>query len=140
MSAIGWSFSGKKTGGESLRRPFLFSDSLKVSCLGSARIRLDVERDLLAFAEAAQAGLFDGCGVNEHVLASAFRRDESEAFGAVEELYCADGHLFSFQTSGFRERAKCRSRTREKRDHQFEGFRLGSARNEAGRINGKRFV
>jgi hypothetical protein len=52
----------------------------------------DVERDLLAFAQAAHAGRFNSGGVHEHVLAAAFRRDEAKAFGGVEELDGSDSH------------------------------------------------
>src|ERR1044071_9213004 len=67
-------------------------DGLEVRRLGAARIRHDVERDLLAFAQGAHAGSFNGRGVHEHVLAAAFRRDEAKAFGGVEELDGSDSH------------------------------------------------
>src|SRR5947209_8352226 len=35
--------------------------------------------------------------MNENVLAAAFRRDEAEALGSVEEFYCSDRHVFSCQ-------------------------------------------
>ena len=60
---------------------------------GAALIRLNVERDLVAFVQAAHAGRFDGADVHEHILAAAFRRDEAEALGGVEELDSTDSHF-----------------------------------------------
>src|SRR5436190_558349 len=67
-------------------------------------VRLDVEGDLLAVDERAQArGLYRG-DVDEHVLGAAVRRDEAEAFGGVEELYGAGlghwGNSFTRQSCG----------------------------------------
>src|SRR5690348_16059505 len=58
---------------------------LQVGRLGAARIRLDVERHALTFLQAPHAGRFNGCGMDEHVLAAAFGRDEAKAFGGVEK-------------------------------------------------------
>src|ERR1700712_368184 len=67
-------------------------DGLEVRSLGAARVRHDVERDLLAFVQAAQARCFDGGGVHEYVLAAAFRRDEAKALGGVEKFHGSDRH------------------------------------------------
>jgi hypothetical protein len=48
---------------------------------------LDVEADLLAVDERAQARSLDSGDVDENVLRAAIRRNEAEAFGCVEELY-----------------------------------------------------
>src|ERR1700742_3510009 len=88
-----------KKGGEiSLAGPFtkVFKrvlDGLQIRRLGAARVRNDVERHFLAFVQRTHASRFDGCGMDEHVLAAAFRRDEAKTFGGVEELYGSDGHL-----------------------------------------------
>src|SRR3954470_6108310 len=56
-------------------------------------VGLDVEGDLLAIDEGAQAGSLDRRDVDEHILGAAVRRDETEAFGRVEEFYGAGlGH------------------------------------------------
>jgi len=62
------------------------------SLLQRKRIRLDVERDALSFDKAAHSSGFNGGRMDEHVLAAAFRRDETKTFGGVEELYGSDGH------------------------------------------------
>ncbi len=62
-------------------------DGLQIRRLGAARVGNDVERHFLAFIQGAQARRFDGRGMDEHVLAAAFRRDEAKALGGVEELY-----------------------------------------------------
>src|SRR6476469_2066128 len=54
--------------------------------LAAAPIFGDVERDLLAFGEAAQSGALERGGVDEHVLAAIVRLDESEALHLVVEL------------------------------------------------------
>src|SRR6185437_15502712 len=94
----------RKAGDGSLRhRPFdcvkRASDGLEIGRLGAARIRLDVERDLLALVQRAHAGRLDRGGVDEHVLAAAFRRDEAKALGGIEELNGTDRHLGSFLTT-----------------------------------------
>src|ERR1700744_3205089 len=73
-------------------------DGLQIRRLGAARVGNDVERHFLAFLQGAHARRFDGRGMDEHVLAAAFRRDEAKTLGGVEELYGSDGHL-SFPSS-----------------------------------------
>src|SRR5690348_6996223 len=62
-------------------------DGLEVRGLGAARVRHDVEGDLLAFRQRAHASGFNGGGVHEHVLAAAFRRDKAKALGGIEKLH-----------------------------------------------------
>src|SRR5262245_24117596 len=64
----------------------------QVNGLGSARIRLDVERNALAFAQRADAGCFQRRRMDENVLAAAFRRNETKTFLRIEELHCSHGH------------------------------------------------
>ena len=59
----------------------------------------DIERDLLSFAERAQAGALDCADMNEHILAAIIRLDEAEAFLAIEPLHCSVAHGFSFAKS-----------------------------------------
>jgi len=53
------------------------------------------------FVEAAHAGCFNGCGVDEHVLVAAFRRDEAEALLGIEKLYCSDSHVIAPYASNY---------------------------------------
>src|ERR1700722_1623165 len=53
--------------------------------------------------------------MDENVLAAAVRRNETKAFGGIEELHGADGHCISFRSSDF-VHARCMD-GREKR-HQ----------------------
>src|SRR5215469_4829018 len=69
------------------------SDGLEVRGLGATGIRHDVERDLLAFVQGAHARRFHGSGMDEHVLAAAFRRDEAKALGGIEEFHGSDSHM-----------------------------------------------
>jgi hypothetical protein len=86
----------KSRGGIAPRRAFLTClGRFQIDGLATPRIRLDVEGDALTFIQAAHASHLHGCGVNEHVLAAAFRRDESKAFAGVEKLYGSDRHVFS---------------------------------------------
>src|SRR5581483_6673298 len=88
--------SHKRETGPPARRPRIHGlDSLQIGGLGPARIRLNVERHLLALGQGAHARRFDGGSVNEHVLAAAIRRDKAKTLGAVEELHGTDCHLFS---------------------------------------------
>ena len=43
-------------------------------------------------AEAAQTGCLDRGRMNKHILAAAFRRNESEPLGSIEELYSPSRH------------------------------------------------
>ncbi len=69
------------------------SGGLEVNRLGAALVLLDLEADLLAFAQMAQARLLDSGDVNEDVLGAVVRLDEAEALGGVEKLYRTDGHV-----------------------------------------------
>jgi hypothetical protein len=51
-----------------------------------------VEGDLLAFAQAADAGALERGGVDEHVLAAIVRLDEAEALLVVVEFHGARNH------------------------------------------------
>src|SRR5690554_3256621 len=56
-------------------------------------VGLYVEGNLLSVGERAQASVFDSRDVNEHILLTVVGRDEAEALGGVEKLYCASrGH------------------------------------------------
>src|SRR5262249_45026995 len=69
-----------------------FLYGLQVDGLRAARIRLDVERHALSFLQAAQSRLLDRSRMDEHVLAAAFRSNESEALVDVEKLDGSDRH------------------------------------------------
>ncbi len=57
----------------------------------------DFELDVLAFVEALEALHLDRGMMDEDVLRSVLRRDESEAFRVVKPLYCTTSHrYFSF--------------------------------------------
>jgi hypothetical protein len=89
-------------GAAALRPPPLITlGELDVGGFGAARIRLNVELDLLAFVQAADTSRFESRGMDEHVLAAVFWRDETETLGGVEKLHGADGHFNSFTTSGY---------------------------------------
>jgi hypothetical protein len=64
--------------------------------LAAARIVLGVEGDLLALAQAIDAGALQGGGVDENILLTIVRLDESEAFLVVVELHGARMHEISF--------------------------------------------
>src|ERR1700760_1849153 len=68
-------------------------DGLQIRRPGAARVGDAVDRHFLAFVQRTHASRFDGRGMDEHVLAAAFRRDEAKTLGGVEELYGSDGHL-----------------------------------------------
>ena len=72
--------------------PFLGRLDVVDGDLAGAAIFSRVEGDLLAFAEAADAGALKGGGVNEHVLAAIVRLDEAEALLVVVELNGARNH------------------------------------------------
>jgi hypothetical protein len=62
------------------RRPFSYRKRLErfqICRLHAACVRLRVERHALAFGEAAQSGRLDGGRMDEHVLAAAFRLNET---------------------------------------------------------------
>src|SRR5205085_1590732 len=62
------------------------------SRLAGALVGDDFEVDFLAFVEAAQAGLLDCADVDEHVLATLIRLDESVALCRVEPLHSSRSH------------------------------------------------
>jgi hypothetical protein len=66
--------------------------------------------------------------MHEHVLAAAFRRNESEALCGVEELHGTDRHSGLPVVIEFSRRATSRERTRAKRDIRLEKTSAGSAR------------
>src|SRR3569833_1108376 len=95
------------------------SDGLQVAGLGAARIRLDVELDLLAFVQAAHAGRFDGGDMDEHVLAAVIGRDEAKTLGGIEELDGSDSHeifLFSHRMTAVRNAPRCGNKNRGLKD------------------------
>jgi len=57
-----------------------------------AALRHDFVADLLAFHEAAHAGLFDRADMDEYILRAVARLDESEALLSIEKLYSSDWH------------------------------------------------
>jgi hypothetical protein len=63
-------------------------------------IALEIERNLLPVAQTAHARAFDGGNVHEHILAAAIGRDEAEALGHIEKLYCADSHCRLLHKNG----------------------------------------
>src|SRR3954469_10003459 len=115
VSAMALPFGANEMGRRKTRRPFS-SDSLQIGRLGAPRVGLDVERHLLPFVEAAQAGCFHGRDMDEHVLAAAFRGNEAETFGGIEEFNSTDGHLFPLDHRG--SAYATRASGRGKREHQ----------------------
>src|SRR5471030_1276424 len=124
-------------------RSFSYLGSREIGGLGAARIRLDVEVHLLAFVQGAHAGCFDGGDVHKHVLAAAFRRNETETLGGVEKLHGTDGHDCSFKSSGSAH-AKCRGGRGNKNIWSLGSFSVRPARplknQKAGSERQKRFV
>src|SRR5215475_13398129 len=62
------------------------------SRLAGAAIGDDLVRDLLAFAQRAEAGTLDGADVNEHVLAAVVGLNEAIALGRVKPLHGSHAH------------------------------------------------
>src|SRR5580658_4707554 len=58
-------------------------------------VPFELEADLLAFAERAEAGAFHGRDVDEDVRAAVVGLNEAEALGGVEPLHCASRHVHS---------------------------------------------
>src|SRR5262245_5723361 len=52
----------------------------------------DLERDLLAFVQAVQAGAFHRADMHEHILATVVRLDESVALRSVKPLHGSRSH------------------------------------------------
>lgn len=71
--------------------------------LAAPRIALDLEAELLAFLDRAEACAFDGADVDEDILAAIIGLDEAEALGGVEPFHGADCHKYSL--SGVSSRA-----------------------------------
>lgn len=69
---------------------FAFLRGGEVDGFGAAGVGFGVEADALTFGQGAHAGLLNGCGVDEYVLAAAVRRDKAEAFSGIEELHCSN--------------------------------------------------
>src|SRR6516165_3483371 len=89
-----------------IRKDFSDLGRAEIHRLRAARIRLDVERDLLALVQRAHACRFNcGC-VHEHVFAAAFRRNEAVALRRVEKLHCSNRHVCSSMAS-FRQATCC---------------------------------
>ena len=82
------------------------SDGADVRRLQALGALDDVELDLLALREAAEAVGLDGRVVAEHVLAAAILRDEAEALRVVEPLHRSSCHSRALSTCG---RLDCRS-------------------------------
>ena len=79
------------------------SDQFELAGGGLARalVALEFERQLLAFAQRADAGALDGRDVHEHVRAALVRLDEAEAFFGIEPLYSSGLHDRPFPDMGF---------------------------------------
>src|SRR4051812_40486539 len=60
--------------------------------LAAALIALQLEADLLAFVERAEARTLDGRDVHENVVAAVVGLDEAEALSGVEPLHGAGSH------------------------------------------------
>src|SRR3954454_11067509 len=65
---------------------------LEISGRRFAALRHNFVADLLAFREAAHAGLFDRADMHEYILRAVVRLDESEALLGIEKLYGSDWH------------------------------------------------
>src|SRR5215472_11438199 len=95
------------------------SDELEVDCLGAALVGFDVEADPLAFVEAAQTRRLDRRDMDEHVLAAAFRCDESKALGGIKEFDLSGRH-YGFLLKAFQCARDTMSRAWSKSRH-FSG-------------------
>src|SRR4051794_10481612 len=80
----GWPVLGRPRG----------SDQLQVAGrdLALARVVLEVEADLPALIELADAGLLERADMHEHIGAAGVGLDEAEALGRVEPLNGAGSH------------------------------------------------
>jgi hypothetical protein len=77
------------------------SNDLEIDRFGALLVRLDVEGHMLAFIEAPKSrGLHSG-DVDKHILAAAFRRDESKTLGGIEKFDLAGRHLSFLLKEGF---------------------------------------
>lgn len=64
--------------------------------LPGSPVFLSVERDLLPFAQHLRSCPFEGCGMNEHVLASVVGLDKSKASLQIVKLYSTCLHRLPF--------------------------------------------
>ena len=95
--------SGNRNGRTQNVRPppkiLLDLSSRKIDCLRAALIVLHLKVDLLTFSQSAHSSLLDGGDVDEHVLATLIRGDETKTTCGVEELYDTCRHFRLFQSS-----------------------------------------
>jgi len=78
------------------RRQFRGDDlatDAQIFCSLFASVRHDVEANLCAFVEAAQASLLDCANVHEYVFAATIGLNKPVALLAVEPLHCTVRHL-----------------------------------------------
>src|SRR6195256_3560724 len=72
------------------------SDCLQIGCGRLAVLPLlELVRDLLVLAQAAESGALDRRDVHEHVLGFVVGLNEAEPLGGIEKLYGADRHGIS---------------------------------------------
>src|SRR5712671_1860572 len=72
------------------------SDGLQIDCGRLAVLpSLELIRDLLVLAQAAESGAFDRRDVHEHVLRFVVGLNEAEPLGGIEKLYGTDRHGIS---------------------------------------------
>src|SRR5262249_48942602 len=77
-----------------LAKTELVSCRAQVSCrrLTGPLVGHDFEGNLLAFAEVAQARLFDSADMHKHILAAIVRLDEAISLVRIKPLYCSRSH------------------------------------------------
>src|SRR5690348_6924720 len=112
MSSLAMRCSVTRRGGRS--RPVPPSSRFQIGrrAFAAARVALDVEADLLALVQVADARALDGRDVHEHVLAAIIRLDEAEALLGVKPFYGADRHSVVFHVaSGAAGRNRAADRT-----------------------------
>src|SRR5712692_10226377 len=72
------------------------SDGFQIDCGRLAVLpSLELIRDLLVLAQAAESGAFDRRDVHEHVLRFVVGLNEAEPLGGIEKLYGTDRHGIS---------------------------------------------
>src|SRR5262249_50172262 len=81
-------------GETALRSRLIWLDGLQILSgrLAGLAVHHDLERDTLAFSQLTQAGAFNGADMDEHILAAAFRLDESITLLRVEPFHCSVAH------------------------------------------------
>src|SRR5580692_4734256 len=72
---------------------FLSALKLAGRHLAASLVFFELEADLLALVERAEAGALDGRDVDEDVRAAVVGLDEAVALGGVEPLHCANRHI-----------------------------------------------